>query len=180
MNALRTPARSAHAVQPLADGTHFVVEHPADGGPQRIVATVPPGPDARADAARFARAAEMQALLAEWSFDGGAPGAATLIRRTHACLARLDGESAPGSASEALIPPAPSAVATVPHGDPMAAFGQLLTEAERQIARMQTAAGPRERQCLDAMAYALSLMFPALGDAITLDCRDARRLEGLA
>ena len=66
------------------------------------------------------------------------------------------------------------------HHDPMVAFGQLLTEAERQIARMQAAAGPRERQCLDAMAYALSLMFPALGDAITLDCRDARRLEGLA
>ena len=62
----------------------------------------------------------------------------------------------------------------------MAAFGQLLTEAERQIARMQTAAGPRERQCLDAMAYALGLMFPALADAISLDCRDARRAEGLA
>lgn len=66
------------------------------------------------------------------------------------------------------------------HHDPMVAFGQLLSEAERQIARMQTEAGPHERQCLAAMTYALGLMFPALGDAISLDCQDARRAEGLA
>ena len=180
MNALRAPARAAYTVQTLADGTHLVLAHPVGASPPRVAATVPSGPDAPADAARFARSAELQALLAEWSFDGDAPGAATLIRRTHACLARLDGESAPGSASEALIPPAPSAVTTAPHGDPMAAFGQLLTEAERQIARMYAAAGPHERQCLNAMTLALELMFPALDDAISLDCRDARWAEGLS
>lgn len=84
------------------------------------------------------------------------------------------------SAPIVLASSAPVSTTLALSNDPMAAFGQLLTEAERQIDRMQTAAGPRERQCLDAMAYALSLMFPALGDAISLDCRDARRLEGLA
>lgn len=173
MNAALTPTTPAYTIQPIVDGSYFVVAHSADGGPARVVATVQPDPDARAIAARFARSAEMQDLLAEWSFDSGNPAAPTLISRTHACLARLDGESAAPCALADIAPPAQQ-------DDPMVAFGQLLTEAEQQIKRMHAAAGPCERRALVAMTFALGLMFPALGDAITQDCQAARRLEGLS